>query len=290
MTERPILFELEGQRLLGIVHEPPEPATTTGVLIVVGGPQYRIGAHRQFVHLARHLAAHGIPVMRFDYRGIGDSEGNFRGFEGIAPDIEAALKAFQQAVPELQSVVLWGLCDAASAILMHGNRHTDPAIVGAVVANPWVRTEAGEAKTYLRHYYTRRLFSREMWRKIWKGEFRIGQSLRGIAGFVSRSRYEQEDDLPDRVIAGINAASLPILLILSGRDLVAQEFEDTIGTDALNRLEQSHMTLARLADADHTFSKAAWKTAVADTTLAWIRDHFGAAPIPQPDQLSSSEA
>jgi len=52
-----------------------------GVLIVVGGPQYRVGSHRQFLLLSRRLAAEGHPVMRFDYRGMGDASGAMRGFE-----------------------------------------------------------------------------------------------------------------------------------------------------------------------------------------------------------------
>lgn len=275
MTEHPVVFNLDKHRLLGIVHAPPRPAPT-GVLIVVGGPQYRIGAHRQFVHLACHLAASGIAAMRFDYRGIGDSEGEFPSFKGIEPDIDAAIGAFREAVPELRSVVLWGLCDAASAILMRQN--TDTAVVGAVLANPWVRTEAGEAKTYLRHYYRRRLFSGTLWKKVRDGEFRFGQSLRDLIAFIGRARQPQPDDLPKRVTESLNSTAIPLLLILSGRDLVAREFEDTIGTAALDRLAQGRISLARLPEADHTFSKAAWKSSVAETTAAWIQEHVDMDP------------
>ena len=46
-------------------------AASRGMLIVVGGPQYRAGSHRQFTLLARDVAATGVPTMRFDYRGMG---------------------------------------------------------------------------------------------------------------------------------------------------------------------------------------------------------------------------
>ena len=78
---------------------------------MVGGPQYRVGSHRQFVLLARDLAADGFPVFRFDYRGMGDSEGEFRGFEHVEDDIAAAVEAFRSASPGLREIVLWGLCD-----------------------------------------------------------------------------------------------------------------------------------------------------------------------------------
>jgi len=79
--EQVVVYECQGQRCVGLVHAPG--AASIGVVIVVGGPQYRVGSHRQFLLLARSLAADGVPVLRFDYRGMGDSEGDIRDFENV---------------------------------------------------------------------------------------------------------------------------------------------------------------------------------------------------------------
>ena len=79
-----------------------------GMLIIVGGPQYRAGSHRQFTLLARYLAARGIPSLRFDYRGMGDSEGDARNFEDIADDVRSAVDALTEAVPGVRRVVSGG--------------------------------------------------------------------------------------------------------------------------------------------------------------------------------------
>ncbi|MDQ2695687.1 MAG: hydrolase 1, exosortase A system-associated, partial [Pseudomonadota bacterium] len=113
MTETAFVFACRGDELPGILHHGAAGAAR-GLLLVVGGPQYRVGSHRQFVLLARDLAAAGIPVLRFDYRGMGDAGGDFAGFEGVDDDIAAALDAFFARCPGLREVVLWGLCDAAS--------------------------------------------------------------------------------------------------------------------------------------------------------------------------------
>ncbi|MEO6566032.1 MAG: alpha/beta fold hydrolase, partial [Casimicrobiaceae bacterium] len=81
-------------------------------MIVVGGPQYRVGSHRQFALLARALARVGIPALRFDYRGMGDSEGDRRSFDEIDADIAAAIDTLCREA-HLARVVLWGLCDGA---------------------------------------------------------------------------------------------------------------------------------------------------------------------------------
>jgi len=87
-SERPLLFDCEGERLVGMLALPEKPSRVA-VIVVVGGPQYRAGAHRQFVQLSRRLAEAGFPALRFDYRGMGDSSGMPRTFEECGPDIAA---------------------------------------------------------------------------------------------------------------------------------------------------------------------------------------------------------
>ena len=69
-TEETTVFACAGDTLMGILAKPETPADT-GVIVIVGGPQYRVGSHRQFVLLSRALAAAGYAVLRFDYRGMG---------------------------------------------------------------------------------------------------------------------------------------------------------------------------------------------------------------------------
>ncbi|MGZ5200780.1 MAG: hydrolase 1, exosortase A system-associated, partial [Telluria sp.] len=87
-SERALAFPCGGDWLYGVASLPAQ-AGACGVLIVVGGPQYRAGSHRQFTLLARSLADAGIPAMRFDYRGMGDSDGGVRSFESVDEDIRA---------------------------------------------------------------------------------------------------------------------------------------------------------------------------------------------------------
>ena len=177
VDETVVLFRCKGEDLLGIIASSADPAPV-GVLVVVGGPQYRVGSHRQFVQLARDLAASGTACMRFDYRGMGDGGGATRPFDEIDADVRVAVDTFFAACPRVTSIVLWGLCDGASAICFYAA--TDPRITGVVLVNPWVRTQVGEARTYLRHYYVRRFFSRAFWRKLVGGEVNLRQTVRSL--------------------------------------------------------------------------------------------------------------
>jgi exosortase A-associated hydrolase 1 len=112
--EAPVVFTCCGEEVSGIIHQAENPIGL-GVLLVVGGPQYRVGSHRQFVLLARFLAENGVTVFRFDYRGMGDSTGLIQDFEQANADIKAAVGFFLSEVKNVQRLILWGLCDAASA-------------------------------------------------------------------------------------------------------------------------------------------------------------------------------
>lgn len=258
--ERTVIFRCGSDSLVGVVHEPAIPETDVGVLIVVGGPQYRVGSHRQFTIMARAIAAAGLPVMRFDYRGMGDSEGETRNFESIDADIRAAMETMLANIPTLKSVVLWGLCDAASAALMYGWR--DDRVSALILANPWVRTQSGEARSYVRHYYGKRLLQRTFWAKLITGRLDAVKAASGLLGnFILGSARRQADatarSFVERMRRGMAEFPRPILLLISEQDLTAREFVDLCSTSAGWRavIERPTVRLVRLSGADHTFSR-----------------------------------
>ena len=174
-TEEITLFTCAGDTLLGIIARPETPPET-GVIVIVGGPQYRVGSHRQFVLLSRALAAAGYAVLRFDYRGMGDSDGQQRTFQAVSEDIGVAIDALQERLPSLKHFVLWGLCDGATAALLYCHDKQDTRISGLCLANPWVRSEATLARTQVKHYYFQRLMQIEFWKKLISGRTRKKKS------------------------------------------------------------------------------------------------------------------
>lgn len=280
-SEQPVSFTCRGEQLAGVLHSVPEPAAE-GVLLIVGGPQYRVGSHRQFVLLARHLAEAGIPVLRFDYRGMGDSSGELLGFEHISEDIAAAVDCFQSRVSDLQRVALWGLCDAATAAAFYAP--TDSRISRLILLNPWAYSEQGEAKAFLKYYYLQRLFSRSFWKKVLSGKFNPGKSLGELSENVSKARSEDVPEVTEakadsgplgpRIYNGLSRFKGQVLLILSGKDLTASQFKDVVsGSAKLKKLlKQKRFTVCPMDEADHTFSSREFRDEVARKTLGWLQN------------------
>lgn len=287
-AEQGIVIRCADAELMGIYH----PAATTDavsfglVIVVAGGPQYRVGAHRQFVVMARILARAGVPVLRFDHRGVGDSDGEFRGFLDMDADIGAAIDTLQVTVPTIKRVYLWGECESASAIAFYG--HQDPRVVGLYMVNPWVRTETGQAKAILRHYYWMRLTNPAFWRKLRSGQFSLTESLQSMWGLAKTALLDRRRSdsaagdnldaaalanlaLPERLPRSLQQFTGAVVVLTSGHDFIAREFTDSVNASSLWQPLKSNQSLAfeEIADADHTFTKPEWRTDLYDRTVRW---------------------
>ncbi|MHB1052283.1 MAG: hydrolase 1, exosortase A system-associated [Thiobacillus sp.] len=281
--EQPVVFECDGDSLIGIIAQPAQPIET-GVVIIVGGPQYRAGSHRQFTLLARQLAEQGIASIRFDYRGMGDSEGDMRNFEDIDADIKAAIDTFTTQTPGIKQIVLWGLCDAASAALYYG--HTDPRVKGLILLNPWAHTEAGAARARLKHYYLNRLLSKAFWAKLFSGKVRLNESIGDLAKSTQQASADNagcpaptsdprhgSPGYIECMREGMKLFQGNIQIILSGNDLTAKEFIELKKSDKYwkNACSTSNVKYRHIAGANHTFSSHAWRNEVGLATDEWIK-------------------
>ena len=282
VKERALVFACEGETLVGVVSL-PEHDSDSGVVIIVGGPQYRAGSHRQFVLLARRLAAAGHAVLRFDLRGMGDSSGAQRSFEGAGADVRAAIDALGHAVPAVRRIALWGLCDGASAALLYLDEHGDPRVHALCLANPWVRSANSLARTHVKHYYTDRLRQGAFWRKLLTGKV-AGDAIKGFLRDVNAARTSKPSPAlgyPQRMARAWAGFEGRILLLISGADYTAREFLDALAADPAWRgaLDRRGVTRVDLPGADHTFSDPAARAAAEARTAAWLQSAIAAQPL-----------
>ena len=285
-AELPLVMNSHTEPLVGIVSRPEQPCAL-GLVVVVGGPQYRVGSHRQFVLLARRLAQSGFAVLRFDYRGMGDSQGAPRSFESIDDDIALAVNALQQSCPEVTKVVLWGLCDGAAASLLYTGRQSDDRIGGLCLLNPWVRSDSTLARTRLKHYYGDRLLHPDFWSRLWRGQLAWRQSLAELIQSVRALRLAPDAvrtldagaSFQNQMAFALRRYEGQVLLILSEPDTTAQEFLECASThpDWQGLLQRPNLQRVDVVQADHTFSTAEWRAAAEQAVLQWMT-RLAAAP------------
>ena len=142
MTETPLYFLNDKQRLFGILHKAEGTQQKLGWVFCHPFAEEKLWAHRVYVNLARALAKKSWPVLRFDYRGYGDSEGNFEDFtiDDQLADIDCAIARLMTEVPELQSVGLVGLRYGATLAAMAAENN--PQVSRLVLWDPVIDMSA----------------------------------------------------------------------------------------------------------------------------------------------------
>ena len=253
MTRRHLAFACEGSALAATLDEAPR---RTGLLIVSGGNEVRSGAWSGQALLAAEIAAAGFPVLRFDRRGVGDSDGPNGGFRTSGPDLAAAIAAFRAT--GVSRVVGFGNCDAASALMLAGGSGFDALVLG----NPWTFDEVGDVggedatpmpPAALRAHYLRRLTDpRALWR-LMTGKVGFGGLASGLAG-ASRAttRSVLATDM-ERALAGFSGE---VVFVVAGRDRTGQAF--------LANWNRADHRVRICAGATHSF--------VEPEARAWLRD------------------
>ncbi|MEM2905156.1 MAG: alpha/beta fold hydrolase [Candidatus Bathyarchaeia archaeon] len=92
--EHPFFFRSSSYQLAAVLHTPTVSEGKSPCIVMCHGyTGNKAEAHRLFVQAARRFAADGFAVLRFDFRGHGDSEGGFEEttFSGELEDFAHAL-------------------------------------------------------------------------------------------------------------------------------------------------------------------------------------------------------
>ena len=257
-------FDCDGDRLAGTLDEADG---SNGLLIVSGGNEIRAGGHAGQASLAAWAAAQGFPAFRYDRPGIGDSEGENRGFLHNAAPLAAAIAAFRSECPRLDRIVAFGNCDAATSLIF-----TDAGFDRLVIANPWLIEPTDEESSdaadnipsaaAIRARYIARLKNPvRLARDVLGGSIDLAKFARGIA----RLREEEAPSpLAARAAAALAATVTPTDILIARGDATALAFQaGWKAPDFARARANPHVSLAEHATSSHSFSD--------DAAKAWLR-------------------
>ncbi len=244
---RIVEFELGSVTLFGTLDE---GELASGLLIVSGGNEVRIGAHRGMASLAQAIAAQGHPVFRFDRRGIGDSEGENTGFAGSADDIASAAVAFRTVSPGLRRVVAFGNCDAGTALVLHG---TD--VDALVLANPWIveRVDALPAPAAIKKRYIQRIRDPKAWLALITGKLDLSAAIRGLLRIAAPKAEAQS--LTASFAVRLAKSKLPTTVIVADGDNTGIAFADAWQSPAFQiARSRDDIELVSIPSSSHSFA------------------------------------
>jgi uncharacterized protein len=194
MLSTPIAFEnRNGQKLFGILEQPDKPVSTTTVLLLSPGIKMRVGPHRLYNKLSKILVEQGLNVLRFDFYGLGDSEGTIG--ESVLVNVYNSIQDGRYVNDTLDAMnwlsqtygqehfILGGLCGGAITGLLAGcNEKRVTGLLGLGLINVFEGGEDNFSKfvtdgqlSSLKDGYVRKLNDWASWKRLltFKSDFRV---------------------------------------------------------------------------------------------------------------------
>jgi uncharacterized protein len=256
----PLSWLCQDDWCIGHVHIPPASNEEIQdiVIIIPGGTQTRVGAHRLLWQLATHLTAPHRAVIRFDRRGTGDSTGTPGSFEYLDDDFSSAIAAAKSVLPDAKRIILLGHCDGASAALLAAGR--DILVSQLILLNPWARTEEIAAAAALGYHYGSRIRSWARWQSVLRGEVNLISAVKSIfSGLHARLKPARisKPTFVDLMSACWKRSTCPITVIIGSADATAQEFELV----RKNWSRSAPVNVTSIADGNHSFAGAEQQSA-----------------------------
>jgi hypothetical protein len=291
VNERPVCFGPAGA-LSGILTEPAGGgAGRPGVLLLNAGLLHHVGPNRLYVTLARRLAALGLPVLRFDYSGLGESEPRRDALTLEQSMLEEGLAAmsFLEAEGVAETFVPMGLC--AGAEQSQRLAYADARVVGAVLIDGYAYRTPG--------YYARELARHVLSPRSWH---HLAGSPRALLGLLAARKalvgmspapgdrnpggVDFVREFPPREVCReqletILARGAELFLVFTGGGMAEfYNHRGQFGATFPTLRGHARIRLDFMPLADHTFTLRSEQDAVVTSIEAWVRER-GLANAPE---------
>jgi dipeptidyl aminopeptidase/acylaminoacyl peptidase len=263
--EKPVCFLNNNQKLFGILHLPKEKGKFPAIVFCHGFMGHKLGARhggRLFVKAGRTLAEEGFAVLRFDFRGSGDSDGEFEDMttSGEIDDLKAALK-FLETVKQIDKkrIGVVGLSLGGTvAICTAAEDHRIRAVAS------W----SGVA--FLEDVFRVNIIGEENYHKLMKnGFYDIVREGQPVGYRISKKFFmDLKNHNPIQAIAKISPR--PVLIIHGTKDVVVPPEN----AEALYKNAGNPKELRWIEGADHVFMERDKTAEVIAVTTKWFKDVF----------------
>ncbi len=253
MNEVPITFLSGGQQVVGMFHLPENAARCPAVVMLHGFTGNKQETRRLFVQTARALARDGVASLRFDFRGCGDSAGEFHemSVSSMCADARAAIAwivARKEIDPSRIGMLGMSLGGMIASLLVHEHASLRTSVLWCPVTNPRqlvaLRTSA-VAQAQL-------------------GEHGIAD----LGGWAVGRRFIAEMMAAEPVSALLHA-KFPVLIVHGDADVTVPVEHTLAAIGALTAVGRD-VSLHKIAGADHCYSSLAWIDDLIRTSREWF--------------------
>jgi pimeloyl-ACP methyl ester carboxylesterase len=310
----PVTFpNRQGLRLFGILHLPNHDVKTDlAVLMLSPGVKMRVGPQRLYCTLTEQLVALGLPVLRFDFYGLGDSEGELT--EEMLKDVYNHIEVGRFVDDTVDAMnwmarehgtsrfILSGLCGGAITGLLAAEHDARVKGLLALAITPVLASRAANPAQYLTsgqaadiwRTYVGKLVSPQAWLRLLtlRTDFRLlWRSMRQGARAPEAptapapvpAEHDNANPLFPPAFFAMMQSNRPVLMVFGGSDRLFWEYQEKFVARHQARLAaapQCH-EVHTIAAANHVLSFEAWQQEMLDVSSSWLRRWFAADLRPE---------
>lgn len=294
----------QGLRLFGILHVPEgETRTDVAVILLSPGVKMRVGPERLYCTLTERLVSLGLSVLRFDFYGLGDSEGEVT--EELLKDVYNHIEVGRFVDDTVDSMdwmaktcgaqrfVLAGLCGGAITGLLTAKVDARVAGLLALAITPVLASRSADPSLYItsgqladmRRTYFSKILNPRAWLRLLslKSDYRV--ILRALlqpfkpaptAPTASSAEPDNANPLFPPAVFSMLESRRPMLLIFGSSDRLRWEYEEKFVARHRAQLEAGspYVEVHTITDANHVLSFEPWQREMLDTSEAWLRHWF----------------
>jgi uncharacterized protein len=295
----------KGDTLFGIVHRPQRARTDIGMVLLSPGIKSRVAPHRLYVKMARHFAARGITVLRFDFAGLGDSTGAvddtmlanlYRSIQlGRYTDDTLRAIDWMREHAGVDRVVLGGLCGGAITGLLAARRSAHvagllgiglPVVLDGTAVDQVANMTVGQLRSLRERYFGKLLNAAAWWRVLTlKTDFRLvfrslllsrlAGTMTSPSGTLAVLGDNGNPEFPPAFL-DLLRRQRPLLLMFSGADRLAWEFEEKFADPHRAAIAPfaAILSVAVIEKANHVLTFPAWQEEMLTHSDRWLEKHF----------------
>lgn len=308
----PVTFpNRDRKQLFGTLHIPASRASDVPLIVLLSpGVKMRVGPHRLYNRMTERFNDMGFAVFKFDFVGLGDSEGeldrellaevyNDTETGAFVNDSVDALNWLQSEY-HFSSFILGGLCGGAITALLAAQ--TDDRVLGlislgmtttlAMGARDRTKFASQGELAALRKGYLARALDIKSWLRLLSFQSDFNTMFRAFKEAIVRKNVTPSSPTQNDPVALSNANPLfppaffditrsnrPILMIFSGADRLYWDFDEKFAQPYAEQLSEvsGSYELHIVENANHVFSFREWEQSMLQSCTAWLTKQFGLA-------------
>jgi hypothetical protein len=257
MKEENVEFENKREKIRGILHI-PDDVNSPAIIMCHGFTGNMNEDHDLFVHAAKKFCENGFTILRFDFRGSGESEGEFVDVtvSGEVSDFKKAIDFISEQKIDKNKIAVLGLSLGSVISILGWDERIKTVVLWSPVSDSKKVFTKGFGEETIKEIEEKGLFDLQLAQNYWKTKtsFKVGKNF-----------WKEVKKI--KLVNNIKSVKCPLLLIHGNVDEDIDWHDSKELYDTANQPKEMKI----IENANHTYDNPKHEKEVIQLSLDWFK-------------------